>query len=253
MCNSVLAHRRGRGVLVSARREGGGLPEGLVSWCGSTSFCTGPVAGPGSGTPQCEHLRGWRLAAPVWRLAEHFVQKVTDCAESNESRLLSAQNVTLCAKCSSVHGEAHGLPQGAPLTLPCDQHPGAEASRDERLAGSLAYSGNPLNGTIGTAGYLTPGRPRDVCLPRPTVQMAPSRFPRTQARYQRPRQHVSSTSCPVRLAPPAPQPACPGWGACVAHPQLMSARAGWDVTCLAFATCHPGRSAGWVSGHFGAA
>ena len=45
-------------------------------------------------------------AAPLLRrvcpnhVAEHFVHRVTDCAEGNQSRLLSAQNVPLCTKCS---------------------------------------------------------------------------------------------------------------------------------------------------------
>ena len=35
--------------------------------------------------------------------AEHFVHRVTFCAEGNESGLLSAQSVTLCTKCSARH------------------------------------------------------------------------------------------------------------------------------------------------------
>ena len=36
----------------------------------------------------------------VLRIGEHFVHRVTDCAEGNQSRLLSAQNVPLCTKFS---------------------------------------------------------------------------------------------------------------------------------------------------------
>lgn len=36
----------------------------------------------------------------ILRVGEHFVHRVTDCAEGNQSRLLSAQNVPLCTKCS---------------------------------------------------------------------------------------------------------------------------------------------------------
>ena len=49
--------------------------------------------------------------------AEHFVHRVTFCAEGNESRSLSAQSVTLCTKCSARHrtgprrSQAH-QPQG---------------------------------------------------------------------------------------------------------------------------------------------
>ena len=37
------------------------------------------------------------------RLGEHFVQRGTDCAESDLDSLPSAQNVTLCTKCSALH------------------------------------------------------------------------------------------------------------------------------------------------------
>lgn len=36
----------------------------------------------------------------ILRVGEHFVHRVTDCAEGNQSRSLSAQNVPLCTKCS---------------------------------------------------------------------------------------------------------------------------------------------------------
>lgn len=36
----------------------------------------------------------------ILRVGEHFVHRVTDCAEGNQSRLFSAQNVPLCTKCS---------------------------------------------------------------------------------------------------------------------------------------------------------
>ena len=40
---------------------------------------------------------------PVGRLGEHFVHKVTDCAENDLDSLPSAQNVTLCTKCPVLH------------------------------------------------------------------------------------------------------------------------------------------------------
>ena len=77
----------------------------------------GPWFGAGPGL-----VRGWFLADVVgrdvlWarmflcgeascaqgnilRVGEHFVHRVTDCAEGNQSRLFSAQNVPLCTKCS---------------------------------------------------------------------------------------------------------------------------------------------------------
>ena len=82
------------------------LGAGLGPWFG---------AGPGL-------VRGWFLADVVgrdvlWarmflcgeascaqrnilRVGEHFAHRVTDCAEGNQSRLFSAQNVPLCTKCS---------------------------------------------------------------------------------------------------------------------------------------------------------
>ena len=46
----------------------------------------------------------WARIFCVWggvlRIGEHFVHRVTDCAEGNQSRLLSAQNVPLCTKFS---------------------------------------------------------------------------------------------------------------------------------------------------------
>lgn len=36
----------------------------------------------------------------ILRVGEHFVHRVTDCAEGNQSRLFSAQNVPLCTKFS---------------------------------------------------------------------------------------------------------------------------------------------------------
>ena len=50
--------------------------------------------------------RSWRSSRQrrtVRRLGEHFVQRVTDCAESDLDSLPSAQNVTLYAKCHPVH------------------------------------------------------------------------------------------------------------------------------------------------------
>ena len=44
-----------------------------------------------------------RQGGPVGRLGEHFVHKVTDCAENDLDSLPSAQNVTLCTKCPALH------------------------------------------------------------------------------------------------------------------------------------------------------
>ena len=41
----------------------------------------------------------------------------TDCAEGNQSRLPSAQNVTLCTKCSALHKTSpHTGPTSSPWT-----------------------------------------------------------------------------------------------------------------------------------------
>ena len=50
--------------------------------------------------------RSWRSSrrrGTVRRPGEHFVHKVTDCAESDLDSLPSAQNVTLYTKCHPVH------------------------------------------------------------------------------------------------------------------------------------------------------
>ena len=69
---------------------------------------------PHKQAPCPDHATGGRLVrpgqrrpsrqrGPAGRLGEHFVHKVTDCAENDLDSLPSAQNVTLCTKCPALH------------------------------------------------------------------------------------------------------------------------------------------------------
>ena len=69
---------------------------------------------PHKQAPCPDHATGGRLVrpgqrrpsrqrGPAGRLGEHFVHKVTDCAENDLDSLPSAQNVTLCTKCPAPH------------------------------------------------------------------------------------------------------------------------------------------------------
>ena len=56
-------------------------------------------------TPSDRHFPAWSRPkpAPERYLGKHFVHRVTNCTESDLDWLPSAQNVTLCTKCSALH------------------------------------------------------------------------------------------------------------------------------------------------------
>ena len=74
----------------------------------------------------------------------------TDCAEGNQSRLSSAQNITLCTKCSALH-------KTSPYTGPTSYHP---APRRQPTHYSPPQASRPDQQTPRTR--LSPGDVPDV-------------------------------------------------------------------------------------------
>ena len=116
--------------------------------------------------------RSWRSSrqrGTVRRPGEHFVHKVTDCAESDLDSLPSAQNVTLYTKCHPVHKMFRpAQPARCPhWTSSCAPPPTPLAPADETSANWVARppGGAPLvpadGGSIPTS--PSPARQETSC------------------------------------------------------------------------------------------
>ena len=91
----------GTGERPASRAGVGRVPAGLKPAEFMTSVTTTVVRD----TPSDRHFPAWSRPkpAPERYLGKHFVHRVTDCTESDLDWLPSAQNVTLCTKCSALH------------------------------------------------------------------------------------------------------------------------------------------------------
>ena len=114
-------------------------------------------------------------ARDILRVGEHFVHRVTDCAEGNQSRLLSAQNVPLCTKCpvtcdrswlAGGDGAGHGAGAGfvRPPGLPVGylgrirRHGGRHGLRRLRAQAIRAAHAGTGDGVTGAGGVVRDDR-----------------------------------------------------------------------------------------------
>ena len=166
----------GTGECPASRAGVGRVPAGLKP----AEFMTSATTTVVRDTPSDRHFPAWSRPkpAPERYLGKHFVHRVTDCAESDLDWLPSAQNVTLCTKCSALH-------KTFPYT-PSPARPG--------VTGPRAGRGSHNAPTVAAAlSAWTPGRERVT-------------LPGSRPRDQEPQQHRKT---PVRKAPGKPWIATP--------------------------------------------